>query len=165
MAKTESRILAEAFESVRNLTKFYLSKINPEDLDIEMTSGEVKFNSPLWIAAHLAWAQEFLMLEGLGGKVTGIEWLNEYGFGSKPDEIKSKKTFDEIMLTLDSVHEKAMNHVKSLTDSQLDEKNPIGANFGGKDTKRAVLIHAVRHEPMHAGQLSWFLKSRGIKLT
>ena len=43
-----------------------------------MTSGEVKFNSPLWITLSSCMEWEFLMLEGLGGKVTGIEWLNEY---------------------------------------------------------------------------------------
>ncbi|MBL8008387.1 MAG: DinB family protein [Ignavibacteria bacterium] len=164
MNRNDSEILAETFESVRNLTKFYFSKVKPEEAEIRMVSGDVKFNSPKWIAAHLAWSENFLILQGLGGESSGIEWLEEYGFGSKEDDSKTKLTLEEALSALNLVHEKALKHIKSLTNEQLDEKNLIGANFGGNDSKRSVLNHAIRHEPMHAGQLSWFLKSRGTVL-
>lgn len=164
MNRNDSQILAETFESVRNLTKFYFSKVKPEDAEIQMVSGDVKFNSPKWIAAHLAWSEDFLILQGLGGESTGIDWLEEYGFGSKEDDLKTKLTLEEALSGLNLVHEKALKHINSLTNEQLDEKNNIGANFGGNDSKRSVLNHAIRHEPMHVGQLSWFIKSRGSEL-
>ncbi|MCY7363507.1 MAG: DinB family protein [Ignavibacteria bacterium] len=161
----QSELLAEALNSVRNLTKFYFSKINPEDLEIQMEVDGIKFNSPKWLAAHLAWTENFLLLQGIGGKTSEVKWLEEYGFGSNPDELKSEISFEEIMKTLDEIHNDAINHLISLSDEQLEEKNLIGANFGGKDTIKAVVIHAIRHEPMHTGQISWFLKYRGVTLT
>jgi len=161
----QSELLAEALNSVRNLTKFYFSKINPEDLEIQMEVDGIKFNSPKWLAAHLAWTENFLLLQGIGGKTSEVKWLEEYGFGSNPDDLKSEISFEEIMKTLDEIHNDAINHLISLSDEQLEEKNLIGANFGGKDTIKAVVIHAIRHEPMHTGQISWFLKYRGVTLT
>jgi len=161
----QSELLAEALNSVRNLTKFYFSKINPEDLEIQMEVDGIKFNSPKWLAAHLAWTENFLLLQGIGGKTSEVKWLEEYGFGSNPDDLKSEISFEEIMKTLDEIHNDAINHLISLSDEQLEEKNLIGANFGGKDTNKAVVIHAIRHEPMHTGQISWFLKYRGVTLT
>jgi uncharacterized damage-inducible protein DinB len=45
-----------------------------------------------------------------------------------------------------------------MKDEELDKPNHINAAFGGKSDKRAVLKHAIRHEPMHIGQLSWIMK-------
>jgi len=164
MSKPESQTLADAFESARRLTKFYFSKVKPNDIDVSLTINNIKFNSPYWLAAHLTWTENFLLLNGVLGKPRNIEWLDQYGFGSNPAEIKIKPPYDEIMKTLDSIHDEAMNEIRKLSDEQLKEKNNIGANFGGEDSKRAVLIHAIRHEPMHTGQLSWILKTRGEKL-
>lgn len=164
MSRKQSEVLAESLESVRSLTKFYLSKVKPEDLHSNLIVDEVKFNSPYWIAAHLAWSENFLLLTGTGGKPFEKAWLEEFGFGSKPEEVTSEVKFEEVMSTLDEIHKKAMEHVLSLNDENLEEKNLINANFGGKDTKKALIIHSIRHEPMHAGQLSWILKAKGISM-
>lgn len=164
MSRRESEVLAEILESVRNLTKFYFSKVKPEDVNSNQTIGDVKFNSPFWIAAHLAWTENFLLLIATGGKPFQISWLDEFGFGSKPEDVKSEVKFEDVMDTLNAIHEKAIKHVLSLSDEKLDEKNLINANFGGKDSKRSVIIHAIRHEPMHIGQLSWILKAKGVSM-
>ncbi len=164
MGRKESEVLAESFESVRNLTKFYLSKVKPEDIYSNLSINGIKFNSPFWIASHLAWSENFLLLIATGGKPFDISWLEEFGFGSKPEEIKSDIKYDEVMSTLDEIHKRAMEHILTLSDEKLEEKNLINANFGGKDSKKTVIIHAIRHEPMHAGQLSWILKAKGISM-
>ncbi|MBK6772458.1 MAG: DinB family protein [Ignavibacteria bacterium] len=164
MDMKQSEVLVESFESVRNLTKFYLSKVKPEDIYSNLFINEIKYNSPFWIASHLAWSENFLILIATGGKPFDFKWLDEFGFGSKPEDIKSDIKYDEVINTLDQIHKRAMEHILSLSDEKLNEKNLINANFGGKDSKKSVIIHAIRHEPMHAGQLSWILKAKGISM-
>ena len=52
-----------------------------------------------------------------------------------------------------------------MTDELMQAENNIEANFGGLTNKECVLMHAIRHEPMHIGQISWILKANDIKLT
>jgi uncharacterized damage-inducible protein DinB len=93
-----------------------------------------------------------------------IEWLNDYGFGSNPDEASNKPPFEKVLIKLDEVHKKAIQVLKNTKDEELEEQNHISASFGGKNTKQAVIMHAIRHEPMHIGQISWILKLSGIKM-
>jgi len=160
--KTEAQVLADAYESVRNLSKFYLSKINGFDIDKCIVSGDIKFNSAHWIAGHLVWTEHFLLIQGLGKESLDIPWLEQYGFGSNPDEIKIKPDFKDIMEKLDEVHELAVKNILELTDEEIDKENAINAAFGGVNSKRNLIKHAIRHEPMHIGQLSWILKANGI---
>ena len=156
--KTEVQILLDAFESVRNLSKFYLSNLDPNKVHERIEVNGIKLNSAYWLVTHLAWTERFLIIQGIGGREMEDHWLDEYGFGSNPDEIKTKPEFTEILKLFDNVHAKSVDVLKSTNDKQLDELNNIKATFGGKNDKRAVLKHAIRHEPMHIGQLSWILK-------
>ena len=160
----ESQVLADAFQSVRNLTKMYLSKLDGFDIDRRFELNGKKLNSARWITGHILWTEHFLLIEGLGGIPLEIPWLEKFEMGKKPAEKDELPSFDEIMKTLDAVHETAMKLLVSMTDEQLDEPNLIDAAFGGKKTKRAVILHAIRHEPMHTGQLSWILKANGVEL-
>jgi uncharacterized damage-inducible protein DinB len=162
--KTEAQILAEAFEFARGLSKFYLSKLDGLDLDKRPEIGGVKFNSAYWIAAHLVWTEHFLLIEGMGAPSMHIPWIDQFSIGSNPDEIMEKPKYSEILEKLDEVHEMAMEKVLSMTDEELDEPNSINANFGGVNNKRNVIKHAIRHEPMHIGQLSWILKANGVEM-
>lgn len=164
MAKTEAQTLLEAYESVRNLTKFYISKLEKEQLHTQYEINGAKLNSAYWLITHLIWTERFLLIQGIGGKEMEGHWLDEYGFGSEPEKIKTKPEPGEIFKLLDDIHAKAVEIIKSMSDKQLDEPNLIGANFGGKTDKRAVLKHAIRHEPMHVGQLSWILKANDVKM-
>jgi uncharacterized damage-inducible protein DinB len=163
--KSEAQILADAYEFSRGLTKYYFSKLDGLDLNQNLEINGKKMNSPHWIAAHLVWTEHFLLIEGLGAPGEfNIPWLEQYGFGSDPEKITDKPEYDEILKKLEEVHEAAMKHLKSLTDEQLEEPNGINANFGGVNNKRNVIKHAIRHEPMHTGQISWILKANGVKM-
>lgn len=158
MQKSEVQTLLDAFESVRNLSKFYLSKLDRETIHYQLESNGTKFNTAYWLVAHLIWTERFLILQGIGGKDMADHWLDEYGFGSNPDEVKTRPDFDEILKLMDEIHAKAVEILKSTKDDQLDEPNHTQMTFGGKSDKRALLKHAIRHEPMHVGQISWILK-------
>ena len=162
--KTEAQILAEAFESVRNLTKFYLSKLKEEDINKRFELNGVKLNSAHWLIAHLVWTEHDLIVRGVGNKAMNIPWIEEYGFGSDPEKIQQKPEFKEVLKKLDEVHAEAMNILQTLTDEEIEKPNHIDAAFGQKNTKGAVIKHCIRHEPMHVGQISWILKLSGVEM-
>lgn len=161
---TEIKTLIKTFEMARNLSKFYISKINGIDLKKRYEIGGVKLNSAYWLMAHLVWTEHFLIIEGVGGESLGIEWLNDFGFGSTGEDVPNGPAIGEVLNTLDEVHAKAIEILNSMTDEMLDSDNNIEATFGGSKSKRTVIMHAIRHEPMHIGQLSWILKISGTKM-
>ncbi len=165
MSRKESEILNEVLERVRSLSKLYIGGAKDIDIDKKIKSGNHTFNSARWILSHLIWTEHFLLIKGVGGEDMGIKWLDEYSYGSNPDEAKTKLSYEELVKLNDEIHDKASDIIKNLSDEQLDEDNFIGANFGGKKSKRAVILHAIRHEPMHIGQLSWILKAEGKTFT
>ena len=97
MNKTEAQTLAETFEMVRSLSKFYLSKLGEINVYDRLTINEKSFNSPYWIAAHLTWAEHFILLEGLGAESMNIAWLEKFGFGTVAPEKKDLPQFEELL--------------------------------------------------------------------
>mgnify|MGYP001427449063 CR=1 FL=1 len=165
MSNEKTQTLVKAYQMARNLSNYYISKMESLDIHKVYEVNGVKMNSAYWILAHLVWTEHFLIIEGIGGESLGIEWLNDYGFGSVPDEIKNQPSIEEVRKRFEEVHAKAMDILNSMTDELMEAENNIEANFGGSKDKFHVLMHAIRHEPMHIGQLSWILKINGIKLT
>ena len=162
--KSESETLADTYEAVRGLTKFYFSQA--KDIDVHKRWGVdgITFNSIYWMVGHLTWTEHMLLVEGLTGNKADIPWLEDFAMGTNPPDRNSNPTFEEALKKLDEVHTEAVKNIRSLTDEQLDEPNHQGIAFMGKNTKRNVIMHAIRHEPMHIGQLSWILKLNGIKI-
>lgn len=158
------KTLTAAYEMTRNLSNYYISKLEGFDVKRIYEINGVKMNSAYWLAAHLAWTEHFLIIEGIGGISMGIEWLNDFGFGSTPDGIKFEPSYEEVLSTLKEIHSQAIEILNNLTDEELEQENNINANFGGKTNKEVVIMHAIRHEPMHIGQLSWILKANGIQI-
>lgn len=162
--RTEANILADSYESVRLLTKWYISKLKEADMHKEFVVEETKLNSACWIVAHLIWAENFLLLQALGGKAFEFPWLQKFGIGATPPE--SKSDVPEVKQLLEAwkeVHPAAMLHVRSLPDEMLVKDNPMGIGFGGDNSHRMMIQHAIRHEAMHTGHLSLLCKLYGIK--
>ena len=162
--KTEANILVETFESVRNLSKYYLSNLKGIDVYKKMTVDGKSFNSPYWITAHLVWTEHNLLYLAMCGEKMDIQWLEKFSIGSEPPVEKDFPEYQVILATLDEVHAKAMKLVGSLTNEQLDEPNALNFSFGGVNSRRAVIKHAIRHEPMHIGQISWYLKLNNVEM-
>lgn len=163
MKKTESEILADVYMKVRGLSKAFIGGLKDVDIDKRLEIDGIKFNSAYWIVAHLVWTEHSLIIEGVGNEKMDIDWIGEYGFGSDPDKVKLKPSYEEVLKKMDEVHAKAVEIIKGLSDEQLEEDNSFGMSFGASKSKRNVIIHAIRHEPMHIGQISWILKTNGIK--
>jgi hypothetical protein len=163
----EANVLADVFQDVRNLTKFYLRKTEGIDplkfYEIEGT----RLNSLYWLVGHLVWTEHHLLVTGMSGESMPIPWLESFEFGSDPAELSTTAglpSFEEILGTLDDVHDQAMANVRSLTDEALLEPNLAGLRFAAGDSRRTVIRHAIRHEPMHVGQISWICKINGAEL-
>lgn len=165
MNNNTANTLADTFESVRNLTKFYFSKLDDKYYHDENNINGVKTNSAFWLLAHLVWTEHSLIIYGIGNREMEIPWLDKYSFGSNPELIESEPSIEEVRDKLENVHIIAMEIIRNLTDEQLEEDNHLGATFGSSKSKKSLLMHAIRHEPMHVGQLSLILKSKGVKLT
>jgi uncharacterized damage-inducible protein DinB len=162
--KTEAQVLAGAYEAARSLSDFYISKFENLDINKQLESDGVKFNSAHWILAHLVWTEHFLLVQGIGNKSMDIPWLEEYMIGTNPDDAKTKMTFSELMGHRKKVHEEAIKILNELSDEEIEKPNYIDAKFGGVNNKRNLITHTIRHEPMHIGQLSWILKFNGVAM-
>jgi hypothetical protein len=161
--KPESHTLAEVLDSTRDLTKWYLSLLKKADPEKTFKAGRVSLNSALWVAAHMTQSEHRLLVEGLGGKSLAAPWMKEFGIGSKPLPPGKGPAFKDVLAKMDAVHRAALKAVKSLKDADLDKPNALGFKFGGKDSKRNLIYHAIRHEGCHAGHLGWICKLSGIK--
>lgn len=159
MAKSEAIMLAEMYEKTRLLTRYYLSKLKEVDPFVAQGSGDAQFNSIYWLMAHLAWAENYLVVEMTGGKSVAPHWMNHYSLGADGSLHEGHGSFKELLDEVKAVHEKSMQYLSSLSDEDLAKENVGKFQFGDGDaTCRFSIQHAIRHEALHTGHLSLIAK-------
>ena len=161
--RTEGLILSEVYQDIRGLTKHFLSQAKDVDpYQVLMVNG-TPFNSLYWIMGHIVWSQHFLILRALADKDLEIPWFDRFERGSElmldPRSESELPTVEEIMETMDRVHEESMTIIRSLDVDALEESNHLGLRFPAGDSRRVIIRHALRHEPMHIGQITWLTKA------
>jgi uncharacterized damage-inducible protein DinB len=164
--KSEAQILAETFEDVRSLTKFYYSLAKEIDPRRNWEINGQKLNSLYWILGHIVWAEHYLLIEAMTGEQSDIPWLPLFDMADdQSSEVNGlpKPTIKEILLNMDAVHAKAMGLLNAMTNEELGEPNKAGIQFRAGDAKRVIVRHAIRHEPCHTGQIGWLLKINGVE--
>jgi len=164
MAKTETEVLVEMLESSRELTNSYLKKLENEDVYKVFTVEGKQLNSVLWLMAHVAVSENWLLLVSTGGERVKIPWARQFGLGSEIPNKEDYPSVTEIREVFDLVHQTAMTHICQLSDKDLSKPTATGTTFGGEDSIRSIIKHAIRHESIHAGHLGWLCKLFGIKL-
>lgn len=163
MQRTEAIALADTYESVRALTRWYFSKLKDVDMAKQFEVEGHKLNSAYWILAHLIWAENFLLIQALGGKPFEYSWLSKYAIGTPcPEHTQDLPGVKQLFDIWKEVHPAAMQHVRSLSDEILATNNPLDMGFGGDNSYRMMIQHAIRHEALHTGHLSWLCKLYGI---
>lgn len=160
--KTEANIFADCFEDVRGLTRFYYSKLRDVDPFARIEVNGKKLNTIYWLMGHLVWAEHFLLVRAMGKPSMEIPWFDRFEFGAAPTHSEDHPSLETILQEMKHVHAHAMEIVRSLTDEELDEENAVGISFGGGNSKRVIIRHAIRHEPCHAGQLGWLCQIHHI---
>jgi len=163
MANTEAKILSNAFQKARDMTRWYLSMLKTADPRKNWEVNGVKLNSILWLSSHLAWAEQELLLVHTGGKKTGIDWLDHYELESGGTVHNDTHDMRAAIDAMKLVHEKAMQHLLTINDEKMGEENINGVSFGAEKTNRILVQHAIRHEGIHCGHLGWLCKINGVK--
>lgn len=163
MANMEANLLADTYDMAYGLVRFYQSKLKEADPFKQWEVNGNRLNSIAWITAHLCWSEEFLLLRAIGGKPTGINWLEHYEFGSEGSLHEDGLEMKQLLDARKTIHEAAMAHVRSLTAEDLAKDNLFGIEFGSGKSVKAVIQHAIRHEGTHAGHLGWLCKINGNK--
>lgn len=160
---TQAQLLAQTLQKVRDLTMWYLGMLKTSDPYQEFEVNGVKLNSIYWLTAHIAWAENMLVLEMCGGETVGVEWLKHYALGCDGSLHTDKPDMKEAIGALKEIHAKSIELLHQLPDEKLEEINKREFGFGGDKSVRMMIQHCIRHEAMHTGHLSWLCKINGIK--
>lgn len=164
MSKTETQTLVEMLESSRQLTHYYLKKLEGQDVYKVFEIEGKQLNSILWLIAHLTVSENWLLLVCTGGERVKIPWARQFGLGSSvPEKKEDYPSVEEIMKLFNKVHTTAIQYISTLKDEDLEKPTTNGVQFGGEDSVRAIIRHAIRHEGTHTGHLGWLCKLFGVK--
>ena len=160
--KTEIDYLIDQLDASRVLTRFYMSKLKEVDMTKSFEYDGNQFNSAYWVLAHIAWAENMLLLRGTGGQRLRFPWLKSFEIGSTYIHTSEMPPIKEIIDGMKLIHETAITHLKTLSIDALNEPNALDFEFMGNKTTRMIIQHAARHEASHAGHLGWLCKMHGI---
>jgi len=161
--RNETDVLCEVIDNTRELTLYYLTKLKGVDIFKTFTAGSQSFNSAFWILCHIAWAQDFLLLQATEGPEVKIAWLKKFSIGTTLPPREECPPVAEVLEALQLIHLKSVSHLRTLTGNQLDEPNCVNLKFGTDSSKRVCIHHCIRHEGVHMGHLSWLAKMHGVK--
>jgi hypothetical protein len=159
---TQGQLLAETMAGTRDLVYFYLNKIEPEYWNRSLEINGKKMNTVSWLAAHLAWAENMLILQGCADKNLGKPWFEHFAIRKEAPPVELYPSPDELRAAMKEVHEASMEVVAALSDEQLLEPNNHDMAFKRGNTKMHIIIHHIRHEGTHAGQLSLLCKGLDV---
>lgn len=159
---SHAEIIADILDSTRRLTRYYLHELRDVDPRTRFVVDGVTLNAPLWIVAHLTWAEHALVFGNAEVEDLPYPWMASFAFGSTPLPAEELPDMKEIRSAFDDVHTKALAYIRSLTDADLAEEVTF-RELDWTDSRMKILYHVIRHEGSHAGHLGWLCKLHGIK--
>ncbi len=162
MQNPRVQTLIETIELTQNLMVFYVKLLKDADPKKVFSIEGIDLNSLYWLVAHLAWAENMLILDGTYGESVKLPWLDQFKFGAE-HQIDEKVSFAELKTTAKDIHQKAIAHLNSLKDEDLDKPNALQFGFGQDPTNKVVIMHFIRHLGTHIGHLSCLCKLHGVK--
>jgi hypothetical protein len=164
MIFNECQTLSSIIDDTRKLTLSLLSQLEDSNgFYNDFKLDDKHLNSAFWIMAHLSVTQNFLLLRSTGGETVKIPYARQFGMGAVPPSREECPPLEEVRGIFNLVQEKSVKHIQNLDPSQLNQINTTGFVFLGEDSIRSVIVHAIRHENMHSGHLSWLCKLNGLK--
>ena len=159
---TEAQILSHVMDRTREWTRYYLSGLKGQDPHRRFVCEGKELNTMFWLVAHLALTENGLLLAATGGPFEKFWWAKHFTLnapGLPPEECPP---YEEVWEAFKTIHPKAIAHIATLSDEQLNAPNPTKLAIG--TTIRDVITHAIRHEGGHSGQLAWLCKLYGVKM-
>lgn len=162
--KTAAQVLADAFDYSRKISLDYFNKMKDLDIYREFEVNGMKLNSAYWLIGHLVVTENYLLLKSTGGEIVRFDWARPFGLGGNLSQLTERVPLENIFATMDEVHNKAMSHVRGLSEEQLALPNTGAIKFGDGSIYD-IIRHAIEHEGAHGGHLGWLNKLHGIKNT
>jgi hypothetical protein len=160
----ELKTIIEITKRTRELANYYIHKTKDVDVKKRFDVDGKKLNSIYWLVAHMAWAQNNLIIRSTGGPNPEVKWLKFFAIGKPAEEGETNgPSYEEVVAGFEKVHHIAMEHLEKLDPALLDSPNKIDWEIMKSKTMRATLIHHIRHEGAHVGHLSWNASLHGIK--
>ena len=163
---TELATLRNMVDATRQLAHFAIKKMEGRESDMQKrfeVEGR-KLNSMYWIIAHMAWAENNLIIRSLGGANPAVPWLKHFAMGkSAEDGENCGVPYAEIYAGFKKVHQVAMETLDKLNPDELNSENLLNWEILGGKTKRNTIMHHVRHENTHVGQMLWLVNLHGVK--
>ena len=163
MPTQQSQTLADVCNTTRDLVNYYLHKLNLVDPFHVFTVNDKKLNPVAWQIGHLAWAQDYLLLQGMAGKGVDCPWFELFKIGSTAPAISDYPKIEELKEVFNKVHEISLNKMVNLSDADLAAENHLKLKFNRGNDIKMIIQHHIRHEGTHAGQLSVLAKMFNIK--
>ena len=160
---TEAQVLSHVMDRTREWTLFYLSALKGLDPHRRFVCEGKELNTVFWLVAHLATTENGLLLAATGGPFEKFRWAKHFTLGAAGLPPEECPPYEEVWATFKDVHQKAIAHIATLTEADLNKPNPTKLTAIGP-TIRDVVTHAIRHEGGHSGHLGWLCKLYGLKL-
>ncbi len=161
---TTGQVLADQLNTSRELTRWYLSKLKETDPFKQFEIEGKKLNNWYWIIAHLAWAEHFLIINGTGGELLPeFEELQPFSMGNSFSNVNAKHDVKELLALFKKVHEHCIERLQNITDEEMAEDNKLGFSFSSDMSKKALVMHCIRHEGTHTGNLAILCKAFDLK--
>lgn len=160
--RSEAIVLAEAYAYTRNLSRFYLGKLKGSDPHFRPNINGKELNCWLWIAGHLVWAENWLLRSSLGYERLHLPWAKHFKIGSDGTPNGDWPDPETVMKAMKESQQLAIEGIRVIKDKELDEIIP-SATMSFLESKRAIIIHAIRHDASHAGHLGWICQAMGIQ--
>lgn len=158
---TEGAILAAAMDSARQLTRYYLHKSKDLDVSMRFEVNGFTTNSIHWVVAHLAWAQDFLILQSINNAGNNLPWFEKVSIGQPYPALAHLPPYEEALQAFNTIHEQCLELIRPLTADALNTTNLLGIKFGSDASMRMMIHHCIRHEGTHTGHLGWLLRMHG----
>lgn len=162
MQNPQLQTLIDAIKFQQNLATWYLHFLKEQDCHKIFEVEGIKLNSINWLVGHMAWSDNDLILKATHGKEFDNPYLNNFAIGA-PQEFNHTFDFKELKEINKEVHQLAIEHLESLSDSDLSKQNAYNEGFGSEPTYKTVIMHYLRHSGVHIGHLSWLCKLFNIK--
>lgn len=160
---TTAETLAASLDAARNYTRYYFSKLKGQDLHRAFTCEGRELNTAYWLMAHVTSSENWLILRGTGGDLVKLPWARLFNVGRTPPRPDELPPIEDILAASKEVHEKALAHLRGLGDADLAQPHQAMMDLGGDGTCMEVVLHAIRHEAGHAGQLGTLCKLYGVE--
>ena len=160
---TEAQTFAATLDSVRNYTRWYFSKLKGVDLHREFMVEGKRLNTAYWLFAHITSSQNWLILRGIGGDMVRLPWAKLFNVGQTPPGADQLPPIEEILAAAKDIHSKVLEHVRGLSEEQLSAPHKAMMDLGGDGSRREVIMHCIRHESLHTGQLATLCKLYDVK--